>query len=402
MSVIIDEEKIDDFLSRGVSAIYPSKEFLKARMMEGKQLSIYLGIDPTGPTLHIGHVISLMKLSEFQKLGHKVILLIGSFTAMIGDPTGKASIRKPLTREQVLENCKRYKEQASLFLDFEGENPVELRYNSEWHDNLTFKDVVEIASNFTVAQMIERDMFQERIKNNLPIGLHEFLYPLMQGYDSVVMNVDGEIGGNDQIFNMLAGRDLVKSMQNREKFVIGMKLLTDPTGKKMGKSEGNMISLLDSSKDMFGKIMSWTDGMMPSGYELCTKIPTNELEEINKEIENNPRDAKIKLAKEIVKIYFGEEVANQEVENFISQFSNKKLPDNIAEFKVENNNVVEILVGAGLCASKTEARKMIEQGAVKAYNLNEEVRKVTDFNEQIDITKENILQVGKLKYIKLI
>lgn len=402
MSVIIDEEKIDDFLSRGVSAIYPSKEFLKARMMEGKQLSIYLGIDPTGPTLHIGHVISLMKLSEFQKLGHKVILLIGSFTAMIGDPTGKASIRKPLTREQVLENCKRYKEQASLFLDFEGENPVELKYNSDWHDNLTFKDVVEIASNFTVAQMIERDMFQERIKNNLPIGLHEFLYPLMQGYDSVVMNVDGEIGGNDQIFNMLAGRDLVKSMQNREKFVIGMKLLTDPTGKKMGKSEGNMISLLDSSKDMFGKIMSWTDGMMPSGYELCTKIPTNELENINKEIESNPRDAKIKLAKEIVKIYFGEEVANQEVENFISQFSNKKLPENIAEFKVENNNVVEILVGAGLCASKTEARKMIEQGAVKAYNLSEEVRKVTDFNEQIDITKENILQVGKLKYIKLI
>lgn len=401
MSVITDEKKIDEFLTRGVSAIYPSRDFLKAKMMEGKQLSIYLGIDPTGPTLHIGHVISLMKLSEFQKLGHKVILLIGSFTAMIGDPTGKASIRKPLTREQVLENCKRYKEQASLFLDFEGENAVELKYNSDWHDNLTFKDVVDIASNFTVAQMIERDMFQERIKNNLPIGLHEFLYPLMQGYDSIAMDVDGEIGGNDQIFNMLAGRDLMKSMKNKEKFVIGMKLLTDPTGKKMGKSEGNMISLLDSSKDMFGKIMSWTDGMMPSGFELCTKIPTEELANINKEIIENPRDTKLKLAKEIVKIYFGEEIANQEVENFISQFSNKKIPENIQSYKVTNNNIIDILVESKMCASKTEARKMIEQCAVKIYDLNEDMRKITSFDENIDIDNENILQVGKLKYIKL-
>lgn len=403
--VITDEKIIDEFLERGVSAVYPSKDFLKKKMLEGKQLSIYLGIDPTGPTLHIGHIISLMKLSQFQKMGHKVIFLIGSFTAMIGDPTGKASVRKQLTREEVLENCKKYKDQASLFLNFEGENAVELKYNSDWHDKLTFKDVVEISSNFTVAQMIERDMFQERIKNNQPIGLHEFLYPLMQGYDSVAMNVDGEIGGNDQIFNMLAGRDLMKSLKNKEKFVIGMKLLTDQTGKKMGKSEGNMISLLDSSRDMFGKIMSWTDGMMYSGFELCTLISKEELNNIKKEIENNPRDTKLKLAKEIVKIYFGEEVANSEVENFINQFSSKKLPENIKEFKIENTNtninIIDLLVESELCSSKTDARKMIEQGAVKVYDIQENMRKISDFNEIINIEKENIIQVGKLKYVRL-
>jgi len=304
--IVTDEKIINEFLDRGVSAVYPSKEYLKKELLSGKQLSIYLGVDPTGPNLHIGHMICLNKLSQFQKLGHKVIFLIGSFTAMIGDPTGKSSSRKQLTREDVLENCKRYKEQASVYLNFEGENPVELKYNSDWHDKLTFKEVVELSSHFTVNQMIEREMFQERLKFDFecpfcgirqlysrahqtkygiesdlrgkelvddrvcencgkkirneeiknihkpqPIGLHEFLYPLMQGYDSVAMNVDGEIGGNDQIFNMLAGRDLIKDLKNKEKFVVAMKLLTDSTGKKMGKSEGNMISLGDSSKDIF-------------------------------------------------------------------------------------------------------------------------------------------------------
>lgn len=405
--IVTDEKIINEFLDRGVSAVYPSKEYLKKELLSGKQLSIYLGVDPTGPNLHIGHMICLNKLSQFQKLGHKVIFLIGSFTAMIGDPTGKASSRKQLTREDVLENCKRYKEQASVYLNFGGDNPVELKYNSDWHDKLTFKEVVELSSHFTVAQMIERDMFQERIKSNQSIGLHEFLYPLMQGYDSVAMNVNGEIGGNDQIFNMLAGRDLMKDLKNKEKFVVAMKLLTDSTGKKMGKSEGNMISLGDSSKDMFGKIMSWTDGMILSGFDLCTNINAEQIAKYEKDLKNgvNPRDLKIILAEEILKIYFGDVVAKQEVEGFISQFSEKYLPEDIKEWKSEegeNVGIIDALIGSELCSSKTEARKMIKQGAVKAYDLDENMRKISDANEIINIRKENIIRVGKLKYIKLI
>lgn len=404
MKINTDPKKIEEFLSRGVSALYPSKEFIRDLLLSGKQLSMYIGIDPTGPTLHIGHIISLMKLSEFQKMGHKVIFLIGSFTGMIGDPTGKTTTRKQLTREEVLENCKKYKKQAEIFLNFEGENPVELRYNNEWHDKLSFKDVVELASNFTVSQMLERDMFQERIKNNQPISLHEFLYPLMQGYDSVAMDVDGEIGGNDQIFNMLCGRDLMKVLKNKEKFVIAMKLLTDQTGKKMGKSEGNMISLIDSSKDMFGKIMSWTDGMIYSGFELCTKISDEKLKNIDNRIKNgeNPRDLKLELAYEIVRIYFGDDIAKREKDNFISQFSEKKLPENIEEISFEKNEVgVVELFSFAFNISKTEARNMIEQGAVKIYNKDENARKIERINEIIKIEKGIILQLGKLRYKKI-
>ena len=404
MKTIIDKDRIEEFLTRGVSAVYPNKEFVKDKMSSGEQLSMYIGIDPTGPTLHIGHIISLMKLSEFQKLGHKVIFLIGSFTGMIGDPTDKKATRKQLTREDVLKNCEKYKEQASVFLDFKGKNPVELRYNSEWHDKLTFKEVVEIASHFTVSQMIERDMFQERIKNNQAIGLHEFLYPLMQGYDSVAMNVDGEIGGNDQIFNMLCGRELMKDLKNKEKFVIGMKLLSDQTGKKMGKSEGNMISLLDNAKDMFGKIMSWNDGMMFSGFELCTTISSEELKEKEKELKSdkNPRDLKLELAYDIVKIYHGEEIAKKEKENFISQFSDKQLPENmeIVVLKKDTVNVCELLVDLKMVESKTKASQLIEQGAVKTI-FGDITKKIDNYKEDIVLEDGLIIQVGKLKFVKI-
>ena len=403
MKIDTNPERIEDFLTRGVSALYPSKEFIKDLMLSGKQLSMYIGVDPTGPTLHIGHMISLMKLSEFQKMGHKVIFLIGSFTGMIGDPTGRNSIRKQLTREEVLKNCEKYKEQASIFLNFEGDNPVELRYNSEWHDKLTFRDVINIASHFTVSQMLERDMFQERIKNNQPIGLHEFLYPLMQGYDSVVLGVDGEIGGNDQIFNMLCGRTLMKDLKNREKFVVAMKLLIDPSGKKMGKSEGNMISLMSSSKDMFGKVMSWPDGMIYPVFELCTQVSSKDLSIIEDKIKSNenPRDLKLQLAYEIVKIYFGEEIAKQEMDNFISQFSNKDLPNNMEDVEIDKRfkNATE-LISTAFNISKTSARKMIEQGAVKIY-YNGEMKKIIEPNKNVEINNDMVLQLGKLKYKRI-
>jgi len=300
MSVNTDKAAIESFLGRSVENVFPSREFLEARMKEGKPLSLYVGVDPTGPSLHMGHAIWLRKLAQWQKLGHKAIVLIGDFTAMIGDPTDKGAARKQLTREQVLENCKTYKEQASKFLRFEGENAAELKFNSEWLGKMNFADVLDLASRFTVQQMLERDMFERRVEEKKPIYIHEFMYPLMQGYDSVAMGVDGEMGGNDQTFNMLAGRTLMKDMAGKEKFVVAYRLLTDPTGKKMGKSEGNMITFQDSPDDMFGKVMSWTDGMIVAGFELCTDVPMDEVARVEASLAedgSNPRDAKARLAK---------------------------------------------------------------------------------------------------------
>ena len=249
MSISSDQIKINELLTRGVENIYPKPEFLKERLESGDKLKIYLGIDPTGPTLHLGHVSSMIKLRQFQNLGHQVILLIGSFTAMIGDPTDKMAVRKQLTREQVLQNCKNYLDQASVILNFEGANPAQVKYNDEWLGKLNFHEVIELASHFTVQQMLERDMFEKRINDGKPVHLHEFLYPLMQGYDTVAMDVDGEVGGNDQTFNMLAGRTLLKQMKNKEKFVITTRLLVDSQGSKMGKTTGNMIALADSPEE---------------------------------------------------------------------------------------------------------------------------------------------------------
>ena len=213
MAVSTDKDKIKELLTRGVETIYPDRKFLEKRLNSGEQLTLYTGYDPTAPTLHIGHGITMLKLRQFQELGHKIIFLIGDFTGMIGDPTDKTSARQKLTREQVLENAKGYQKQAEAILDFKGKNPVELKYNSEWSDDMTLKDAVELASHFTVQQMLERDMFKKRLKDDKPIHFHEFMYPLLQGHDSVAMDVDGEVGGNDQMFNMMAGRTLMKALK---------------------------------------------------------------------------------------------------------------------------------------------------------------------------------------------
>lgn len=255
MKIITDKEKIEEVVIRGVERNYPNDDFLRARLAEGKQLKIYLGIDPTGPTLHMGHMVVLKKLAQLQKLGHKIILLIGDFTATIGDPD-KSSAREPLTRDQVMENQKLYKQQASTFLNFDGENPAEFTYNSEWLGKMNFADVLDLASKVTVQQILERDMLKKRFAEGQPIYVHEFMYPLMVAQDSLVMDVDGEVGGNDQTFNMLVGRDLQKKVQNKEKFVIPMKLLVDNSGSKMGKTTGNMLSFLDTADEKYGKVMS--------------------------------------------------------------------------------------------------------------------------------------------------
>jgi len=403
--IFIGSEKIKEVLGRGVEKIYPSREELEKLLVSGKKIRLYCGYDPTAPSLHIGHAITLRKLSQFQNLGHEVIMLLGDFTGMIGDPSDKTAARKRLTRKEVKENLKNYKKQASRILNFSGPNKAKILYNSKWNDKLRFAELIDLASNFTVQQMTTRDMFQERIKNNKPIYLHEFLYPLTQAYDSVAMDVDLEIGGNDQTFNMLCGRDLMKILKNKEKFVLTTKLLKDPTGKKMGKTEGNMINLDEESSEMYGKIMSWPDSLIIPGFELCTDISISEIKNIKNQINHNsmnPRDAKAKLAFEIVKIHHGEMIAKKAQQEFDRIFKEKKEPSEMSIYKlIEPINILTLLFEKGLVVSKGEAKRLIKQGAVE-----ENGRVINNYYELISPkTKEDggtIIRVGSRKFIKLI
>ncbi len=402
MTISTDAQKITELLDRGVENIYPSRDFLEARLKEGKQLSLYVGIDPTGANLHMGHSIFLRKMKQFQDLGHKIILLIGDFTGMIGDPTDKSATRVRLTREQVLENAKTYKEQASQIISFEGSNPAEIRHNSEWHSKLNFNDVVELASNFTVQQMLERDMFSERMKEGKPIYLHEFFYPLMQGYDCVAMDVDGELGGNDQTFNMLAGRDLMKIMRHKEKFVLTTKMLVDTTGKKMGKSEGNMIRFDDSADEIFGKVMSWGDGMIVGGFELLTNVAMDEVVAISKSLireEANPRDIKARLAREVVATFYGADEGAVASERFDQLFKEHETPTDVPQMTIASAmSILDVLVEAKLASSKSDARRLIEGGGVKVNDV------VVDNVEQIvEPTADGVLiQKGKRHFVRIL
>lgn len=401
-SISTDAAAIDWFLNHAVENVYPSKEALREKLMKGERISMYVGIDPTGPTLHLGHTIFLQKLRELQQLGHHIILLIGDFTARIGDPTDKMAMRRQLTHEEIMENCQLYQSQASHIIDFEGPNPAELRFNNDWLGKMTFADVVELASHFTVQQMMERDMFQKRLQEQKAIHLHEFLYPLMQGYDSVAMDVDMEIGGNDQTFNMLAGRTLMKEMKSKEKFVLTTRLLVDQTGKKMGKSEGNMITLMDTPEDMYGKVMSWTDEMIVPGFEICAQASAEQIKAIQKKMKagENPMQFKHELARQVVTWLCGGDAGTKAAEQFAQVHQQGALPDEIKEVRVERTSLplIEALLMSKLVPSKSEARRQIEQGAIK---VNEEV--IKDITAECQITKQGtILQKGKRHFVKLI
>jgi len=396
--VSTDEKQIQQFMTRGVEKLYPSMDFLYSRLQSGEQLTMYLGIDPTGPTLHMGHSIALRKLAEFQKLGHKAILLIGDFTARIGDPTDKSETRNQLTHAEVLENAKLYQEQASLFLDFNGDNPAELRYNGEWSDPMRFADVMDLASRMTVQQMMERDMFRKRYAEGKPIFIHEFFYPLMQGYDAVAMDVDGEIGGNDQTFNMLVGRDLMKDMKQKEKFVMPMKLLVDNSGAKMGKTTNNMLSFLDTAAEKFGKIMSWTDGMIEGGFELLTDIDLD-LVRTRLSSDENPRDIKMDLALDVVSFYHGVEEAQSAKLSWETQFSEGGVPEDLPEHSIESPaEIMELLKETGLVKSGGEARRKIDEGAVQVDGKKIKEIKLKVTQEQLE--KGIILKLGR-KMIKI-
>lgn len=400
MKVSTDKKRIERFLTRSVENVYPSKAEVKKTLESGKRLRVYYGIDPTGPTLHLGHMITMKKLAELQELGHEIILLIGDFTAMIGDPTDKMAVRKQLTKKEVADNAKLYKKQASRVLKFNGTNAAKLKYNSKWLGKMSFADVVELASHFTVQQILERDMFERRMEDGKPIHLHEFLYPLMQGQDSVAMDVDGEIGGNDQTFNMLAGRTLQKQI-GKEKFVLTNQLLVDAGGKKMGKTEGNMIAMTDSPEDMYGKIMSWPDEMIAQGFRLCTDKEEDEIKRVESAMKSgeNPMTFKRELAKDIVTWLAGEKAADKAERHFDTVFRKHDEPEDVEEVSVGKSiSLIDALVKAELVSSNSEARRQIRQGAVK---VDGEV--VNDHDETLRVTKGGlILQKGKRHFRKLI
>ncbi len=385
-----DPQKIEKVVTRGVERVFPNEDFLRSRLGSGEQLTIYLGIDPTGPTLHMGHMIPLIKLRQLQELGHKIILLIGDFTARIGDPD-KSQVRKQLTHEEVLENAKLYKEQASVLLNFEGDNPAELKYNGEWLDSMNFADVLKLTSQMTVQRMLDRDLFRRRIDAGTPVYIHEFMYPLMQGYDSVAMNVDGEVGGNDQTFNMLVGRDLMKNgPEAKEKFVIPMKLLVDNTGAKMGKTTGNMLSFLDSANEKFKKIMTWSDGMILNGFELLTDTPLDEIES-RLDSDENPRDIKFDLAYAIVSRFHSAAEADAAKQAWIDEVQNDHTPEDIPEIKALTD-IVETL-SAGTHESKSQIRRSLREGAVK--------RDGEKLNEESALNTGDIIQIGKKRWFKI-
>ena len=393
--------KIEEVLTRGVENIYPNREALEKILLSGKKLRIYNGIDPTGK-LHIGHSVVLRKLRQFQDLGHEIIVLIGDFTARIGDPTDKLATRKKLTKEQVEKNAAGYKKLIGKILDIKKSN-LRFLHNEKWSNKLKPEDMLELASYFTVSRLLERDMFQNRLKEGKEVNVHEFLYPIFQAYDSVTMDVDMEIGGNDQTFNMLAGRTLMKKMKNKEKFVLTTKLLTDSTGKKMGKTEGNMVNLDEDPNNMYGQIMSWPDELIGIGFELCTNVLMEEVDNIKSQLKDNkinPRDMKMKLAFEITKIYHGEKKAREAQEYFIKTVQKKEPPDSITnyELRITNINIIDLLVEVGLASSKGEARRLIEQGGIK---VGGEV--IKDINKEINITKEGVLiQRGKRQFVRVV
>ena len=394
------EKQVDEILERGILVDFlPSKKEFRDELLSGKKLRFYMGADPTAKALHLGHAQNLMVLEDFRKLGHEVIFLIGDFTGMIGDPSDKSSARIKQTREDVEKNFKGWVEQTKNILSFDDkENPVQIRYNSEWLGKLNFAEVLELASNFTVQQMLERDMFEKRMKEERPIYIHEFMYPLMQGYDSVAMDVDVELCGTDQIFNALAGRTLMQKLKNKDKIVIATKLIADEkTGTLMSKSNGTGVFLDLDANNLFGAIMSQSDGMIHPLFVGCTRISLQEIEGFMKL--ENPRDAKIALAYEIVKIYHGEEEAEKAKEYFVKTISNKEIPEEVAEVVVEKEEIklVEFLVLAGLAKSNGEARRKIEQGGLEINGARE-----SDWQKILTKADDGaIFKVGKFGFAKL-
>ena len=400
-------------IRRGTEEIVSEDELkkkLEKSLLSSKPLLVKAGFDPTAPDLHLGHTVLIQKLKNFQDLGHKIYFLIGDFTGMIGDPSGRSEIRKPLTREEVLENSKTYQDQVFKILD---KDKTEIVFNSEWMNKLTSNDIISLSSRYTVARMMERNDFQERYKNGHPIGIHEFLYPLIQGYDSVALKADIELGGTDQKFNLLVGRDMQREYGQKPQVIITLPLLEGLDGKnKMSKSYGNYIGITEPPREVFGKVMSVSDTLMWRYYELLSDLSAEEINNLRKDVDSgvkNPKDVKESLAKELTERFHGKEASENACVEFDRIFSRNGLPDEVEEYKfqyfikMEDKNLKgavwlpHILTGSGITKSTSEARRLIVQGAIR---INGE--KVMDVSEKISGDKEHLIRVGKRRIVKIV
>ncbi len=401
MKKTIDEQiKIIAKGAADIISIEELKEKLIKSENENKPLTIKLGLDPSAPDIHLGHAVILRKIKQMQDLGHRAVILIGDFTGKIGDPTGKSKTRKPLTQEQVIENAMTYQKQILKVLDKE---KTEIRFNSEWLSKLKFEEVLKLAATTTVARMLERDDFKNRYSNNAPIGIHEFFYPLMQGYDSIVLKADIELGGTDQTFNILMGRTLQKGMGMEQQIAIFMPILEGLDGvEKMSKSLGNYIGVDEQAEVMFKKIMEVPDNLIIKYFELATDEHPDRIDEIKNDLENgkNPRDIKLELAKIITSLYHSEEETKAAIEYYEQVFKNGCLPSEVLEINIPKEflklkEISRILVDEGLVPSNKEFRRLVEQGGVQ---INTE--KVLEF-DNAKINDNDILKIGKKKFIKI-
>jgi len=399
MKINTDPKKIEEVLKRGVVEVIERKH-LKKELLSGKKLTIKYGIDPTKPDIHLGHTIPLRKVEEFQKLGHRVVLIIGDFTAQIGDPSGRMKARTLLSAKQAEENAKTYLEQANKIIDLSN---IEVKKNSQWYNQMRLKDIIKLTQLFTVARILERDDFEKRLRQNLDVHLHEIIYPILQGYDSVVINADVEIGGTDQKFNMLTGRKLQKRLKKSQQDVITLPLLVGIDGKlKMSKTFGNYIGISEKPEEQYGKIMSIPDRLIGDYFELCTRVPMEKVQEIKTGLKTgkiNPREAKARLAQEIVSMYHSKEAAQKAAQEFERIFKEKKLPTKIPEIKVKEKflPLLDLLVKTKLASSKSEAKRLILQKGVKIDGALQK-----DWQKSVQIEKGMVIQVGKRRFAKLI
>jgi tyrosyl-tRNA synthetase len=395
MAISTDPKKIEHLLHHRVDHVVGD---LRLRLAAGKKLRVKLGADPTSPDLHLGHAVALRKLREFQDLGHQVVFIVGDYTAMIGDPTGKSKTRPALTKKEVLVNAKTYLAQAKKILSSKN---LEVRMNGEWLSKLKFQDVLQLTAQFTVARMIERDDFAKRLKEGVEVHMHELLYPMMQAYDSVMIDADVEIGGTDQMFNILAGRELQKKLGKPEQscLFVGPLLVGTDGVKKMSKSLGNYVGLTDSPDDMFGKVMSIPDALIADWFTLATDVPKDEVAAMLAS-GKNPRDAKIRLAKEIIAQYHSAKAADAAEQHFISVFQKKETPEEIKVYRTAPGKrlLVDVLIETGFATSKSDARRTIEQGGVKVDGAV-----ITDVGTTIDLTNKGLLiQKGKRHFVKIV
>ena len=385
----------DTLLTRRVEKVLPSKSQLQ-KLMSTKKLRVYIGVDPTASQLHLGHTIGWRKLMEFANAGHEAILLFGTGTVMVGDPSFRDEARKLISEEEINNNIKTWKKQAAKVIDFK---KVTIKKNGDWLSDMTLKDLIAVASNISAVQLFKRESFTRRIEAGNTVWYHETMYPLLQGYDSVVMDVDLEIGGTDQEFNMLMGRELQKKMNNREKYVLTTPLVLGTDGRKMSKSYGNCIWIEDSAKEMFGKLMTVNDELITYYYEMFTDFGSEKIAEVEKRLKKgaNPRDEKADMAKEVIKLFHTPAEAEAAAEAFSRQFSENQLPEKIPEVQVSKAewDLADLLVQTGLADSKSQARRVLTQGGVK---LNQEVVE----SPQITLKSGDILQVGKRRFKKVI